>query len=212
MVVTIFGATEPIGLQVMQQALAKNHIVKAFGRNVEQLIDKDLHNDKFIAIKGYVFDAADVAKAIKGSDIVVSCLGGGVESTDKTRSLGIKNIIAQMHQCHVNRLVAVGGIGVLNAADDTLIMDTEEFPEELKTVSLEHLNVWEQLQLSNLNFTFVCVPHVVKADAISEYTTSPTYMPIPNKNVITTANIAHCILQCIEKNEHIKQKIGLSNL
>ena len=42
MVITIFGATGMVGTKLVAQALAKGFVVKAFGRNVENLIDTDI--------------------------------------------------------------------------------------------------------------------------------------------------------------------------
>ena len=92
--VTIFGATGMVGKQLVQQALFKGHSVKAFDRNVFTALDMDTENLELI--KGALFDEADVYHAVKDSDAVLSALGGGFDGTDKTRTLGIKNIIAQM--------------------------------------------------------------------------------------------------------------------
>lgn len=115
MTITVFGATGQVGKQVVNQALALDFTVKAFGRNVEHLIDADNRNKKFEAIKGYVFDANEVLEAIKHSDAVISALGGNFDGTDRTRSLGMKNIVSQMQIAGVNRIIALGGLGVLNA-------------------------------------------------------------------------------------------------
>lgn len=52
MIITVFGATGQVGRFLVSLALAKGHTVRAFGRNVEDLIDHDLDNDALIAIKG----------------------------------------------------------------------------------------------------------------------------------------------------------------
>ncbi|MBC7589073.1 MAG: NAD(P)H-binding protein, partial [Chitinophagaceae bacterium] len=114
MVITIFGATGQVGKRAVYQALAEGHTVKAFGRNVDNLIDEDLRNQNFEAIKGHVFDEADVLHAVTGSHAVLSTLGGSIDGIDKTRSLGMKNIIFQMQRAGVKRIVALGGSGVLN--------------------------------------------------------------------------------------------------
>src|SRR5215467_1240825 len=113
MILTLFGATGKVGKRVVQMALASGNKVRAFGRNVEGFIDEDLRNQNFAAIKGYVFSSGDVFDAIKGCDAVLSALGGATDGTDKTRSLGMKNIIAQMEKTGVKRIIAVGGSGVL---------------------------------------------------------------------------------------------------
>lgn len=212
MTITIFGATGQVGLQVIKQALAKSYTVKAFGRNIEPLIDKDLHTTNFVAIKGYMFNEDDVYNAIKGSNVVVSCLGGGNDETDKTRSLGMKNIITQMQKLGVKKIISIGAIGVLNAADDTLIMDATDYPKEYLPVSLEHLSVLHLLEKSALDFTFICPPNILNKDFDDNYNATETYPPNPNKGVINAGNIADCILQIIEQNKFSKTKIGISNL
>lgn len=212
MTITIFGATGQVGTQVMQQALAKNYTVKAFGRNVENLIDKDLHNDKFTAIHGYVFDEVDVFNAIQDSDAVISCLGGSIDGTDKTRSLGMKNIVSQMQKSNVKRIIAIGGLGVLNSNETTFMMNEENFEEQYMPVSLEHLSALEFLENSGLDYTFICPPQIINQDPNFEYTTNLNYLPVPNKWQISSGNLAACMLQCLEKKEYIKSKIGISNL
>ena len=113
MIVTVFGATGRVGKYIVRMALAKGYNVKAFGRNIESLIDADFNNDKLETIKGFVFDKTDVLKAVSGSDVIFSALGGGIDGSDKTRSLGIKNITEQMLKAGVKRILAVGGMGSL---------------------------------------------------------------------------------------------------
>ena len=93
--ITVFGATGQVGKRVVQQALNRGYTVTAFGRNVASLIDADNRNENLIARKGYIFDAKDVANALKDADAVISVLGGAFDGADKSRSLGIKNIITQ---------------------------------------------------------------------------------------------------------------------
>ena len=64
MKITVFGATGLVGKRVIELGLAHGHKMTAFGRNVDSLIDKDARNENFTAIKGYVFDAADVRLCI----------------------------------------------------------------------------------------------------------------------------------------------------
>ena len=71
MKITVFGATGMVGKRVVAQALAKGFSVNAFGRNVEDLIDKDNRDEHLSAIKGYVFDETDVYKAVKNADAVI---------------------------------------------------------------------------------------------------------------------------------------------
>ena len=212
MTITIFGATGMVGKYVVAQALANGDTVKAFGRNVESLIDKDLHNENFEAIKGYVFDESNVYKAIKNIDAVISVLGGGFDGTDKTRSIGIKNIIAQMQKAKVNRIIALGGLGILNADEDTLILDTPGYPEMYKPVGREHLEAYQYLQHSILSWTFICPPNILDKDKTGNYITNANYPTTPNNNEIAAGDIADCMLQELVKNKFIKMRVGISRL
>lgn len=212
MTITVFGATGMVGQQVVQQALALSHHVKAFGRNVDNLIDKDLHNTNFEAIKGYVFDEAEVFEAIENSDAVISVLGGGFDGIDKTRSLGIKNIITQMHKAGINRIVALGGMGILNFTEDQLLIDEPHYPTEYIPVGLEHLAAYEYLAASNMQYTFVCAPNILKMNKTGKYITSANYPPIPNNNEIAAGDLADFMLQELTNNHYCLKKVGISRL
>ena len=212
MVITVFGATGQVGKRVVNHALALGYTVKAFGRNVDHLIDKDINDDKFEAIKGYVFDANEVYDAIKNTHAVISTLGGSFDGTDKSRSLGIKNIIAQMEKAGLKRIVALGGLGILSAPNGTFLLDAEDYPEEYKPVGLEHLAAYNYLAASNLDYTFVCAPNIVDADATEQYIANATYPPTPNNYEITAGDLAHFMLQELSNNQFIKQRVGISRV
>ena len=90
----IFGATGMVGKQLVKQALYIGHHVKAYGRNV---FTENLPEHKELElVQGALFDEKQVLKAIKGCHAVLSALGGSFDGTDVTRSLGMKNIVAQL--------------------------------------------------------------------------------------------------------------------
>lgn len=206
----VFGATGQVGKRVVSTALAHGHKVKAFGRNVHTLIDADIRNDKLEAIKGSVFDEEAVYNAITGCDGVLSALGGGFDGVDKTRSLGIKTIIAQMKKAAVNKIVAVGNSAVLSTSNNEYILDQPDFPAEYIPVGQEHLQAYQYLVESNLSFTFLCPPAIHDADASENYTTSETYLPQPNLQYINAGDIAHFMLKEIEHQQYPRKRVGMS--
>jgi len=214
MLITVFGATGQVGKFIVSQALAKGHTVRAFGRNVADLIDRDLDHDALIAIKGYVFDAADVRNAIEGSDAVLSVLGGSFDGTDQTRSLGMKNIIEQMEFTGVKRIVALGGMGILNAdePDEGLLIEQPGYPKEYLPVGKEHLLAYRSLEASSLDWTFICSPDILNKTGSGQYITAANYAPKPNHYQIASGDLAHCMLTCVEKQQYVKQRVGISRL
>lgn len=206
MKLVIFGATGQIGIQLIKQAVWRGHQVKAFGRNV---FDIKFEDEKVQLIKGSVFDEGEVYDAVKASDAVFSALGGSIDGEDKTRSLGIKNIVKQMQQAGVKRIIAVGTYGILNASDGKLILESDNYPKQFLPVGQEHLKALHYLQQSNLDWTFVCPPTIVDDGPKGTYHVNKDYPPQPNTMRITSGDIALFMLNELEKNEFVKSKVGI---
>ena len=209
MKITIFGATGTVGKQLVQQALFKAYNVVAFGRNV---FTTDFPKDDNLELRqGALFDEEQVYNAITGSNAVLSVIGGSVDGSDKTRSLGIKNIIEQMNKAGIKRIIALGGLGVLNADENTLLIDKDGYPPEFIPVGLEHKKAYEYLKASNLDWTFVCSPNIINAGPTGDFVTNANYPPTPNNNKINAGDLALFMLNELNKNEFLKQRVGISN-
>jgi len=209
MLLTIFGATGNVGKQLVKHALHQGHIVKAFGRNVftakfEE--DKNLH-----LVQGALFDEDQVYKAIKGSNAVLSALGGAFDGTDKSRSLGVKNIISQMEKAGVKRIIAVGGKGILEGGEGEMIMEDPSFPKQFMPVSIEHFKAYEFLKASNLDWTFIGAPDLVESDATGIYKTASDSMPTNTKHKINTGDLAQFIINELKNNAFVRMRAGISN-
>ena len=176
------------------------------------LIDKDLHTKNFHAIKGHVFDEAEVLDAVTGSDGIISTLGGSFDGEDKTRSLGIKNIIAQMEKAGVQRIVALGGLGVLNAADGTYLIDAPDYNATYKPVGLEHLQAYLYLKDSSLDWTFVCSPNILDEEKTGNYITNADYPPTPNNGEIAAGDLADFMFKEINERKFLQKRVGISRL
>jgi hypothetical protein len=210
MTVTIFGATGMVGKQLMVHAFSRGWKVKAFGRQVINLIDKGLQDENFTAIKGYVFDIKEVGIAIEGSDAVLSALGGKIDGTDTTRSLGMKNIISQMEKHGPKRIVALGGMGVLGSSKHGIpLFEQEGFPEEYVPVSKEHYKAYQYLVESSLDWTFFCSPDIIEAEADGAF---EQVSEAAAANVeIKAGNLALAMINAVEKGSFIKQRVGIGD-
>jgi hypothetical protein len=212
MIITVFGATGQVGKRVVSQALAKGYTVKAFGRNIESLIDKSNEQKNLIAIKGYLFDASEVFDAVKGSNAVISTLGGAFDGSDKTRSLGIKNIAHAMKTAGLKRIIGLGGMGILNADSTKLIIETADYPQMFLPVGKEHQLAFENLKATDLDWTFVCPPDILNEEATEKYITKADYPPTPNYYKITAGDIADFMLNELVNNKYLHHRVGISKL
>lgn len=206
--IVVFGATGQVGKQIVKQALFNGHHVKAFGRNVFTEFSTEEKN--LDLIKGGVFDEGEVLHAVKGCDAVLSALGGSFDGTDKSRSLGIKNIVAQMKNSGVKRIVALGGMGILNFDEDTLLIDTEDYPKQYIPVGNEHRKAYEYLNNSGLDWTFVCSPDIINEEATGEFITNTNYPPEPNKYKINAGDLALFMLGELKHNDFVGMRVGIS--
>lgn len=209
MKIIVFGATGTTGKELVKQALYNGNDVKAFGRNV---FTEDLPEDKKVElVQGALFDEGEVLHAIKGCDAVLSAIGGTTDGTDKTRSLGMKNIVKQMEKAGVKRIVALGGMGVLDGTGEKLVMDEEDFPPQYNAVSLEHKKALDTLQNSNLDWTFVCPPTIEPGEPTGIFQATGDRLPEPNNLKISSGDLALFMLKELEQKLFVKQKVGISS-
>ena len=204
----VFGATGTVGKEIVKQALYNGNKVKAFGRNV--FTEGLPENENLELVQGALFDESEVLKAIKGCDAVLSAIGGATDGTDKTRSLGMKNIVTQMEKAGVKKIIALGGAGVLDAADGKMVMEQEGFPPEYYAVSQEHKKAYESLKNSSLDWVFVCPPMITEGDPTGIFKTEANHLPGPNNFKISSGNLALFMLKEIVANGFSKQRVGIS--
>ncbi len=212
MIITVFGASGQVGKYVVAQALAAGHTVRAFGRNVTDFIDADIHNEALIAIKGYVFDAADVANALHGADAVISVLGGSFYGLDQTRSKGMQMIVQQMEQAGIKRIAALGGLGILPDDAGHYLLDGPDYPQEYLPVGREHQAAYEALKASTLDWTFVCSPNILDKPFSGQYITKAETIPTPNHYEINAGDLANCLLTSVTDKNYTCQRVGISRL
>lgn len=207
--IVVFGSTGMVGRQLVQQCLFKGNSVKAFGRNV--YTTDFLENEHLKLVQGALFDENEVFQAVSGCDAVLSALGGGTDGNDKTRSLGMKNIIAQMKKAGVKRVIGIGGMGVLNADEEHLLVDGADYPPEYVAVGKEHEKVFEQLKESGLDWTFVCPPNIINQGPTGIYYTQADYLPTPNRFRISAGDLSMFMINELTKNEFLHHRVGISN-
>lgn len=213
--IIIFGATGTVGKQLVQQALFNGHHVKAFGRNVYTTdylpTGPSGQTENLQLVQGALFDEKEVFNAIKGCDAVLSAIGGSMDGSDKTRTLGMKNIIKQMQKAGVKRIIAIGGSGILNFDENTLLVDHEDYPKKYIPVGKEHQKAYELLKESGLDWTIAGSPEIINNGPTGKYITKADYEPEPNNYKINAGDLAMFMLNELTRNEFVKHRVGISN-
>jgi hypothetical protein len=149
--IALLGATGMIGSRIAAEAARRGHQVTALSRNPER-VSADIPN--LTAAKADVLDAASVADAVRGHDVVASAYAppqgeaGVVVAASKALVEGVR-------RAGLKRLVVVGGAGSLEVAPGQQLVDTEGFPDAYKPVALAHRDALTYYRtVTDLDWTF----------------------------------------------------------
>lgn len=109
--VLVFGANGNVGSHFVNQALEAGYKIKAFVRSPEKYTLSD--NPNVEVIKGDATNFEDVEKAMKGAEIVVSCLGNPSKKKIFIMEEAYDNImLAASDQPNPPRCLMISSIGV----------------------------------------------------------------------------------------------------
>ena len=213
MKILVFGATGMVGQYIIDVAIAHGHQVRAFGRNVFEKLSterKDLE-----LFKGYLFTESDIRKAVKGVDVVLSAIGGSMDSSNLARSLGMKKIVGVLEKKGPKRIIGIGGMGILDkivneeTGETNYIYKTPGFPQKYKAVSEEHFKAYQQLAGSKLDWTFICPPDILDKEASGNYNTERNF-PAEGKFEINAGDIAQFMMKELKENVYLKCRVGIA--
>ncbi|MFN8863295.1 MAG: NAD(P)-dependent oxidoreductase [Flavobacteriales bacterium] len=203
MKVVVFGAAGRTGFEVVRRALEKGHKVKAVVRNLAQI---SLIHPNLEVVSGDALSQDSVSKAVEGQDAVVSCLSSAELSH---RQVFIHHIINAMRLHKARRVIAIGGIGALQASEHLKVYETTTFPREYVDITQAHIRVLDALLTSRLDFTFVCPPQIKEGERTGGYKTQDGY---PTQGwSITTGDLADFMVSELQSNQFVGKKVGISN-
>jgi uncharacterized protein len=123
----------------------------------------------------------------------------------------MKIITEQMEKAGVHRIIAVGGLGVLDDEEGNVILQKPGYKKEFIAVGEEHFKAYSYLKDSSLNWTFVCCPDLVDADPTGIFHTAANRIPHPFLGYINTGDLALFMLKEVVKNEFSRSRVGISN-
>lgn len=203
MKVIVFGANGRVGTQVVKRALEKGHKVTAFVRHKETVT---LLHPNLTVVQGDAMKQQDISKSMIGQVAVISCLSSDELSH---RLVFINHIINAMREQKVTRIIAIGGIGALQASEHLKVYETSTFPREYVDLTQAHIRVLDALLTSRNSFTFVCPPMIKEGERTGIYKVQDAY---PTQGwSITTGDLADFMVTELTENKHVGQKVGISN-
>lgn len=206
MKIAIFGATGSVGVHLVEQALNSGHEVTAFVRKASKLA---LKHPNLRCVEGDVLkDDEQIRQAVNGQDAVLVTLGAGIKG--RIRAEGTRNIIAAMELGGVERLICQSTLGAGDSVGNLDLKWRFIFGVPLRMAMADHQKQENWVRQSNLTWT------IVRPSSFTDEPMSGDYkfgFSISEKNLtlkIPRADVAHFMLDQLEKNQFHSQAVSLS--
>ncbi len=207
--VIVFGSTGTIGKHLIKQSLEKGFQVTAFCRDRKKL--SELNHPNLIKEVGDVFNINDVAKAVKGQDVVIITLGSGKNRKSIVRSEGTKNIISAMKTNGLSRLICQSTLGTGDSNNNlNFFWKHIMFGWFLKQVFLDHELQEKYVRESNLNWTIIKPAAFTDGEKTGNYLHGFSTNDKSIKLKISRADVADFILKQITNKSYLLKTPGLS--
>ena len=151
--VAVIGATGFVGTQVVKELANRGYFVNALARNTSKIEESE--NVKAIAVD--VYNTAELSEILKGNDAVISTFNPGWTNPNIFEDFlkGAESIEKAVEKAGVKRYITVGGAGSLYIAEGLQLIDTPEFPAEIKPGAEAARQYLEMIKKNeNLEWTF----------------------------------------------------------
>lgn len=147
-----------IGKQIANEALRRGHQVTAVVRNPDKLSE---YKEKMNIVRANAVDPSSIAEAVKGHDAVISAYGPKFGEEEELLEAA-RALIEGVRRGGVRRLLIVGGAGSLITDSGDALMDTPEFPEELRTLAKAHADAYGIYQESDLEWSYLSPAAIIE--------------------------------------------------
>jgi putative NADH-flavin reductase len=213
MKIALIGGTGFVGSALLNELLSRGHSVTALARNPEKYAARP----GLRTVKADVYDAAQVAAAVRGHDAVVSAFNPGWKEPE-IYALFLKGhaaIVSGVKQSGVKRFLTVGGAGSLFVAPGVQGVDTPHFPAEWKAGALGARDALNELKKeTELEWTFLSPPADLHPGARSGRYKVGADDLLMNGNVpagITVTDLALAIVDEVEKPKHVRRRFTVAS-
>ena len=211
MKVVLIGATGFVGSHILEELISRNYEVTAIARDVSKIKDKK----SVIAIQLDVNNKALLESALKGNEVVISAFNAGWANPEIYDDFikGARNIIEAVKEAHIPRFIVIGGAGSLLLEDNKLLIDSPDFPKEIKPGAMAATDLLEIIKRENdLDWTFfspaIEMNPTSSRKRTGKYRTNTDH-PVFNENgrsQLSVEDLAVAIVDEIENKKFIKKR------
>ena len=203
--IIVFGANGKTGRLVVEKILEGGHEVSAFVRDPSKLT---IQHDNLHIIKGQATEKRAVSDAIKGKELVISCLGSdkGLKKTTVLHDM-TSNIVAAMTEHNVDRIIYMASAGIDNEIPGIVGKITMKL---LGNVLKDHHNAVAEIKRNSLTYTIVRPLSLTDKPYTGKYREAKTGIPEKGSS-ISRADVADLIIRAITDEQYQNQSVALSN-
>ena len=204
MQITVLGANGKTGTAVVDQALAQGHQVTALVRDRSKITRSDAG---LTVVEGDAREADDVAKALVGSDAVISTLGS-MKAKDELLTRASAALVTAATAAGVKRVVVMSSFVAAPQFKRDLM--GKLMASMMKSVVADKSQGETHLEASNLDWTFVYPTGLDKAPAGQPVRVVGTDEQVSAKNGIARADVAAFLLAEAASNAHVRQRLVIT--
>ncbi|KAF8061023.1 NAD-P-binding protein [Lyophyllum atratum] len=213
--ILILGATGPTGIVLIRQALKQypSCTIVLYVRSPEKVPDDLKANSSITVVEGQLDNKDELAKAMKGVDVVLSAIGpsvprGPFHPSNTPLADAYLGLIDVMHQQKIKRLICLGTASIRDPADkfnlafSTLVTGVSTFARNAyKDMMAIGNNV--RTQGGDLDWTIVRVP--ILTDKATEEVIAGYVGDGTVNTFLSRAGFAAFVVAAIEGKEWIKK-------
>ena len=209
--VAVIGATGFVGTQVVKELANRGYFVNALARNTSKIEESE--NVKAIAVD--VYNTSELSEILKGNDAVISAFNPGWTNPNIFEDFlkGAESIEKAVEESGVKRFITVGGAGSLYIAENLQLIDTPEFPAEIKPGAEAARQYLEMIKKNeNLDWTFFSPAiemHQGTAGVRKGTYRTALENPVFDENgrsVLSVEDVAVALVNELENNQFMKQR------
>ncbi|MCL4560878.1 MAG: NAD(P)-dependent oxidoreductase [Chloroflexi bacterium] len=204
--IVLFGANGRIGQRILQEAMRREHRVRAVVRRPQ---NTQISHSQITIVSGDVLDSESVASAADGQDVIISAVGPGREDDPEMLVQAAQALLQGAAQAGVRRLIVVGGAGSLQAAPGVQLMDTPEFPESWKPVARAHRRALDVYRKSELDWTVLSPAGMIEpGQRTGKYRTALEQLlrDANGESLISMEDFAVALMDEVEQPKYIRQR------
>ena len=209
--VAVIGATGFVGTQVVKELANRGYFVNALARNTSKIEESE--NVK--AVTADIYNTAELSEILKGNHAVISAFNPGWTNPNIFEDFlkGAESIEKAVEESGVKRFITVGGAGSLYIAEGLQLIDTPEFPAEIKPGAEAARQYLEMIKKNeNLDWTFFSPAiemHQGTAGVRKGTYRTALENPVFDENgrsVLSVEDVAVALVEELENGKYVKQR------